>query len=114
MAATAHSLDAWCAYLWRDGLQIPALKPLERLLVRTCNHLYDIVVVDPWRAEVMVRGGEFFPQFTRARVNGSSMGGGFLKLYGIYTGFRLELHADDQAIVTHAQTGRVVTAAANG
>lgn len=96
----AHSLDRWCTYQWRDGIQVPDVSPLDRLLVRTRNHLYDLIVLEPWRAEVLVRGGLFFPEFTRARVGGSSMGGGFLKLHGIYRGFCLELHSDDQAIVT--------------
>lgn len=96
----AHSLDRWCAHDWRDGLQVTDLAPLERVFVRTCNHRYEIIVLDPAQAEVMVRGGQYFPEFARARVSGSSMGGGFLKLYGIYTGFCLELHADDVAIVT--------------
>ena len=95
----AHTLSAWCAAPWRDGLQIPLLAPLQRLLIRTCNSLYEIIVLDPFGAEVMVRGGQFFPEFARARVAGSSLGGSFLKLHGIYTGFRLELHTDDTPII---------------
>jgi len=98
--ARAHSLERWCTHEWRDGVQIPEAAPLDRLLVRTRNHVYDIIVLDPSRADVLVRGGVYFPEFTRARVGGSSMGAGFLKLHGIYPGFCLELHADDQAIVT--------------
>lgn len=97
---SAHSLDGWCAHDWQNGIHIPSLAPLDHLLVRTCNHVYDVIVVDPSASAVMVRGGRYFPEFTRARVNGSSLGGGFLKLHGIYTGFRLELHSDAQAIVT--------------
>jgi hypothetical protein len=97
---SGHSLEHWCAYDWRNGLQIPALDPLDRLLVRTCNHVYEVIVLDPCAAEVMVRGGQYFPEFTRARVGGSSLGGGFLKLHGIYAGFCLELHSEAQAIVT--------------
>ena len=96
----AHSLERWASYVWRDGLQIPDLAPLERLLVKTCNHIYEVIVVEPLRALVMIRGGQYFPEFTPARINGSSTGGGFLKVHGIYTGFRLELHTDDQAIIT--------------
>lgn len=98
--ASAHSLDRWCAHDWRNGIQIPSLEPLDRLLVRTCNHIYEVIVLNPGASEVMVRGGHFFPEFTRARVSGSSLGGGFLKLHGIYTGFRLELHSEAHAIVT--------------
>lgn len=97
----AYTSDAWCAYPWEsNGVQVPALTALERLRVRTCNSVYEIIVLNPWSSEVMVRGGRFFPEFTRARVGGSSLGGSFLKLHGIYVGFRLELHAEDQAIVT--------------
>lgn len=97
---SGHSLDGWCAHDWRDGIHIPSLAPLDRLLVRTCNHVYDVIVVDPSAAIVMVRGGRYFPEFTRVRINGSSLGGGLLKLHGIYMGFRLELHSESQAIVT--------------
>jgi hypothetical protein len=69
-------------------------------MVRTCNHVYELIVLEPASAEVMVRGGQYFPEFTRARVGGSSLGGGFLKLHGIYAGFCLELHSEAQAIVT--------------
>jgi hypothetical protein len=96
----AHSLDAWCAHPWCDGLQVPALAPLERLIVRTCNTVYEVIVRDPWRAEVTVRGGRFFPEFTRAWLDGSSLGGSFLKRHGIYVGFRLEVRTEDQVIVT--------------
>jgi hypothetical protein len=96
----AQSLEEWCAYRWKNGVQVPDLPPLERLLVRTSNNLYEIIVVDPGRAEVMVRGGRYFPAFTRAVVCGSSVGSGFLKLHGIYPGFCLELHSQLQPVVT--------------
>jgi hypothetical protein len=98
--ATAHSLDRWSAHDWRDGVQIPDVAPLDGLLVRTCNHVYEIIVLEPKHAEVLVRGGRYFPDFTRAYVGGSSAGGCFLKLHGVYPGFCLELHAHDQVIVT--------------
>ena len=96
----AQSLDEWCAYHWKNGVQVPELPPLERLLVRTRNNLYEIIVIDPVRAEVMVRGGRFFPEFVKAVICGSSVGSGFLKLHGIYPGFCLELHSAQQPIVT--------------
>jgi hypothetical protein len=48
----------------------------------------------------MVRGGAFFPDFTRVRVAGSSLGGSFLKLHGIYIGFRMELADGARMVVT--------------
>src|SRR5689334_118614 len=41
----AHSLERWSNYVWRDGFQVPDLEPLERLMVRTCNHLYEVIVI---------------------------------------------------------------------
>ena len=58
------------------------------------------VITDPQAAEVLVRGGAYFPEFTRARVAGCSLGGSFLKLRGIYVGFRVELLSGSQTILT--------------
>lgn len=96
----AIALDSWASHDWRNGLLVTSLAPLDRLLVRTCNHTYELIVTEPARAEVMVRGGRFFPEFARARVAGSSLGGSFLKLHGIYVGFRLELNDGTRTIVT--------------
>jgi hypothetical protein len=98
--ARAQSLDEWCAFDWDSGVQVPNLSSLARLLVRTRNTVYELIVLDPVRAEVMVRGGRFFPEFTKAYVCGSSLGGGFVKLHGIHAGFCLELHSQEQAVVT--------------
>ena len=98
--AAGALLDRWTAHDWRDGLQIDRLLPLDRLIVRTLNSTYEIVVKTPSTAEVVVRGGAFFPAFACARLAGASLGGSFLKLHAIHVGFRMELMADSQAIVT--------------
>jgi len=95
-------LDRWAAYDWRDGLRIDTLLPLDRIIVRTLNSVYEIVVKTPSAAEVVVRGGAFFPNFAHARLAGASLGGSFLKLHAIHVGFRMELMAGSQAIITSA------------
>jgi hypothetical protein len=97
----AH-LDAWVGRPWVDGMQVDALHDLDLLLVRTMNTVYDITVVTARTGEVIVRGGRFFPQPTRAVILGSSLGGAFLKLRGIYCGFALEVYASGTRIVTSA------------
>jgi hypothetical protein len=97
---TAQSLDRWSSHNWRDGLQINELDNLERLSVRTRNSTYEITVLRPQTSEVLVRGGQFFPDYTRARLTGASLGGSFLKLHGIYVGFMMELQSGDQTVVT--------------
>ena len=96
----AATLDTWTAHDWSQGVLLPHLALHDQLIVRTRNSTYEIIVVVPHTASVMVRGGAFFPTFAPARVAGSSLGGGFLKLHGIYAGFQMELVTDDQPIVT--------------
>ena len=93
-------LDTWTSHDWSDGVRVDRLVALDRLDVTTCNSKYEIIVLAPSTADVMVRGGAFFPEFTRARVAGSSLGGSFLKLHTIHPGFRLELADGSRCIVT--------------
>jgi len=96
------NLEAWVGRPWVDGVQVDGLRDLDVLVVRTMNTLYDITVVTARTGEVIVRGGRFFPERTRAVILGSSLGGAFLKLRGIYCGFALEVYATGTRIVTSA------------
>jgi hypothetical protein len=93
-------LDRWAAHPWRDGVQVDAVPPLQAVEVCTRNTTYHVLVIDGSRGEVVVTGGRFFPTATRARLNGSTMGGSLLKARGIYCGFRLELQIGSQVILT--------------
>ena len=96
----AADLDTWSSHAWTNGVQIETLPGLETLAVRTCNSTYEITVLTPWTGEILVRGGQFFPTRTRARLAGASLGGSFLKQRGIYVGFRMELQDQERTIVT--------------
>jgi hypothetical protein len=96
----ACNLDTWSGLPWSDGLQLDNLHALETLEVTTKNTVYEITLIDPRSGEVLVRGGQFFPVYTRVRLAGASLSGSFLKLLGIYVGFSMELHTDDGPIVT--------------
>jgi hypothetical protein len=67
------------------------MEELESLAVRTTNSLYEITVLNGRTGEVLVRGGEFFPARTPARLEGSTFGGSILKSRGIYVGLRMEI-----------------------
>jgi hypothetical protein len=67
----AATLDTWTAHDWSTGVLLPHLAPHDRLIVRTRNSTYEIIVMVPHTASVMVRGGAFFPNFTAARVAGT-------------------------------------------
>lgn len=94
----AAQLDFWTHRKWDDGVQVDRLRALDRLEVRTRNSVYDIIIGE--RGDVLVKGGRFFPEYTRAVVLGCSLGGAFLKLGGIYRGFSMEIMFEGTRIVT--------------
>jgi len=55
-------------------VQLDTLAGLERVAVRTRNSTYEITVLSPRTGDVLVRGGQFFPVHTRARLAGCSHG----------------------------------------
>lgn len=97
---TTDALDIWTERTWSNGVQIDELRPLEGLSVRTRNSVYQIVVTEPSSCGVLVRGGGHFPEFTPARVCGSTARGSLVKRAGIYAGLHLEIERDGRRIVT--------------
>ena len=88
-----------------DGIELIDVDALTTLVVRTYNSVYRITILTPHRREVAVQGGRFFPEHTRACLDGSSGGGSCLKLGWIGVGLHLEFHAGDQWIITsHVRT----------
>lgn len=93
-------LDRWSEKEWDNGVQIDQMEELDSLAVRTRNNIYEITILSGRTGEVMVRGGQFFPKFTPAKLCGATLGGSFLKMRGIYVGFRIEFNLDGQRIIT--------------
>jgi len=84
-------LSTWSERDWRqhEGVQLDNLLPMQRVVLRTYQHAYEIFVRCGATGEVFVRGGRLFQDFTAAKLTGSSLGGGFLKQFGIYVGLRI-------------------------
>ena len=93
-------LDRWSSRNWDNGLQIEALEDLDSIAVKTRNTVYEITVLSRFTGEVLVRGGRFFPERTPARLAGSSLGGSFLKMGGVYPGFSIEFQEGTRRIIT--------------
>jgi hypothetical protein len=74
-----------------QGVQINQMEKLATLAVRARNTVYEIAVLNGHTGEVLVRGGEFFPERMAVRLEGSSFGGSILKWRGIYVGLRMEI-----------------------
>ena len=97
---TGAILDTWSGDPWANGVQIDNVEDMETLAVRTWNSEYEITIIEGRSGEVLVRGGQLFPEFTPARLAGATLGGSFCKMRGIYVGFRMEIHANGQRFVT--------------
>jgi hypothetical protein len=106
-------LSSWSARDWSDGIHVGNVSPLERIVVRTANSLYEIIVLAPATGGILVRGGAFFPVFVPVRLSGSSLGGSFLKLRSIHVGFRLEFSTDRGFIITSPVRSAAIAPAAD-
>ena len=96
----AATLDGFTVAASGPGLALRQLEPLTELMVQTRNTRYHIVVSRD--ADIVIQGGAFFPDPTRAHVEGSSLGGNLLKVGWIGVGLRMEIVADGRRIVTTA------------
>jgi hypothetical protein len=99
---SASILTAWCERDWQraDGVQLERLEHMQRVVMRTYQHAYEMFVRCGPTGDVLVRGGHFFQDFTEAKLAGSSLGGGFLKQFGIYVSLRVEFHINGETVLT--------------
>jgi hypothetical protein len=100
LSPPSRNLRWWADHEWSGGVELTTLAGLEQFVVRTKNTTYEITVLTPSTGEVLVRGGRYFPEHARAELAGCSLGGTFLKMRSIHTGFLMELVHDGQRIVT--------------
>ena len=105
----AANLQTWSEAAWRNGIQIDHLDDLETVVVETQNSTYAITIIDGLQGEVVVRGGQFFPQLTPAHLTGASMRGSLLKVRGIYLGFCVEFLHEGKCIITSSVRRIVVS-----
>ncbi len=84
------------------------------LVVRTDNSVYRLAILKPHAREVLVQGGQFFPERTRACLNGSTFGGSCLKIGWVGLGLHLEFHAGGQWIITSHVRAIAVEASPTG
>ncbi len=88
-----------------DGIGLIDVDAFTTLVVRTDNSVYRITILKPHAGEVLVQGGKFFPERTRACLSGSTFGGSCLKIGWVGLGLHLEFHAGGQWIITSSCLG---------
>ena len=97
-----------------DGIGLIDVDAFTTLVVRTRNSVYRITILTPHLREVLVQGGKFFPERTRACLSGSNFGGSCLKIGWVGLGLHLEFHAGGQWIITSHVRAIAVERSATG
>ena len=97
-----------------NGIGLIDVDAFTTLVVRTDNSVYRITILKPHAREVLVQGGKFFPEHTRACLSGSTFGGSCLKMGWVGLGLHLEFHAGDQWIITSHVRAIAVEASPTG
>ena len=77
-------LDKWSSHSWTEGLQLETVQDMESLTIQTENSTYEVTVICGRTGEILIRGGRFFPEFTAARLAGSSLGASTAPRHGRY------------------------------
>ena len=95
----ASSLDAWLARDWSQGVHLGTLDEFQQLHICTQNTLYEVIVINH-TGDVRVRGGRYFPDWTPARLAGSTAGGSCLKRLGVNLGLQMEFEFERRRIIT--------------
>ena|SRR5215510_2371957 len=96
---SANDRDHNKRWMDTDGIQVNELAEHDMLSITTVNNTYEIAVIHPETAQVMVRGGHYFPSDKLAFVSGSSLNSS-IKVHGIYAGYAMELSVDGRRIKT--------------
>jgi hypothetical protein len=96
----AHATVGERAARLGDQVELDSCPESEWITVKTSRSTYDVVVLSGDTGTVMVRGGRLFPEFRRATITGSLLGGIAVKLRTIAVGFNLEFVVDGTSVIT--------------
>jgi hypothetical protein len=87
-------------------IRLGSCASFDRVVVTTLSSVYELIVLNGSRGDVLVRGGRF-DEFRRGRVLGSTAGGSALMINAIDVGLRLELQVGGKTMLTsQVQTAR--------
>jgi hypothetical protein len=82
------------------GIDLRSLLPGTTLTVETCNSRYQLTKLEGSGGHVLVQGGSFFSERSKARVDGSTAGGSLIKIGWIGVGLHLEIAVGRRRFVT--------------
>jgi len=99
-AAGVATVDGWLRHAWDEAVQVDRLDDLQALRVETENSTYDIAIAEARTGDILIRGGRYFPGWTRVQLLGCSLGGGLLKRHAVHVGFRVEVYWEGRIVIT--------------
>jgi hypothetical protein len=82
------------------SVALEACDAFEEIIVKTLRHVYEIVVLSSRTGAVLVRGGDWFPEFRRATLIGSTRCGRPLRVRCVEAESSLAFLADGNLIRT--------------
>jgi len=82
------------------GIDLRSLPAGTAVVVNTRHSRYRFVMLDGSTLHALVEGGQYFPQETIARVEGSTFGGSLLKVGWLGLGLYVELSFGGKRIIT--------------
>ena len=82
------------------GINLMRLEALTELRVKTADTVYQVTVLEPFKAKILIQGGRLFANGTEVTLSGASLGRSFLKMRCIWIGLQMELHTGDCTVVT--------------
>jgi hypothetical protein len=83
-----------------EGLSIESLEAGTKLTVQTANSQYHVTVLNGAVGQVLVVGGQHFPEPTPAVLQGSTAGSSLLKAGWIGVGLHVELRVGPRLVIT--------------
>jgi len=93
----------------KNGIDTRKLEPNTKVIVETKNSVYEIEVLDD-KGNVLIQGGQFFPEPTKAYFNGSTWGGSMIKVGWVGYKMHMEVITRDNTVLTTTgvRTARVI------
>ena len=83
-----------------NDVQMESLNPFDTILLRTHNHDYRILLLDPKTGRALVEGGDYLVEPNEALLRGSAIPGSEFKGGWICAGSRLEIWVDERVLIT--------------
>jgi hypothetical protein len=101
------TLDGFAEEVAVEGIDVREAEPLVPILVNTRNSRYRIIPLRWGASDVLVQGGQLFPEPTAVRLAGSTFGGSFLKMHWITVGMRMEINPGHGGPITTTRVAAV-------